>query len=200
MFGFGLSAEGRWPQRCRLNGVTFQIVKTARLQLVALALALAFALPACGSASADLELATLSVNLSEGPGPYERIDIVLESLDVHRKTDDEETWVRLDATPSRLVSIQTDSEQRLSQASIRPGAYDRFRLRVQSVAATQAGRTVPVTLESSEKIVRYPFEVRPGDNVDVLLDIDVFGSLHVAPDGSLSFSPALNVKRESRAP
>jgi Domain of unknown function (DUF4382) len=178
-----------------LSDVMPSILKTAQL----FAFAFACSLPAC-SASADADLATLSVNLSDAPGPYERIDIVLESLDVHRKIDDESTWIRLDGAPSKRVSIQTNVEQLLSQASLRPGAYDQFRLRLQSVSATQSGKTVPVTLESSEKVARYPFEVRSGDNVNVVIDLDVSGSVHVAPDGSLSFSPALNVKRESRAP
>ncbi len=152
----------------------------------------------CGAA-AEPETGSLSVNLTDAPAPYERVDVDIASIEVHRSSDPESVWSPLSSGPSRvnLLTLRNGAELPFGAAKVPAGHYDAFRVRVDGAAITLAGVTTQLPLERSVAVVRYAFQVATYDDTQVLLDFDALGSVK-DQGGKLSFSPEVSVKRELR--
>lgn len=140
----------------------------------------------------------LSVHLTDAPAPYERVDVEIATIELHPLGG--ERWVSVVGSPQRinLLALQGGVELLLRSLSIEPGGYDAFRFAITGASITQSGVRFPAAVRASTVVVTYPFEVRAGDHVDVLLDFDALSSLSVDEDGNIAFSPQIRVKREAR--
>lgn len=152
----------------------------------------------CGSA-AEPETGSLSVNLTDAPAPYERVDVDITSIEVHRSADPESVWVSLSSGPSRvnLLSLRNGAELPFGAAQVPSGHYDAFRVRVSAASVTLGGVVTQLPLDRAVTVIPYAFQLATYDDTQVLLDFDALGSVR-DHDGRLSFAPEVSVKRELR--
>jgi hypothetical protein len=136
--------------------------------------------------------------LTDAPGPFERVDVTIDAIEAHRSGDAPDVYVEIARGPVRvdLLSLQAGKEMRLGAASVTPGAYDGFRVRVSAPSVTLAGVAMPLPLEVATVDVEYPFEVARFDDRRMLLDFDARASIRELEGGALSFRPSILVKRE----
>ncbi len=181
--------------RVQERGSTFS--RVSRTCFVASFLTLLASL-GCGAA-AEPETGSLSVNLTDAPGPYERVDVDITSIEVHRSADPETVWSPLSRGPSRvnLLALRNGAELPFGAAQVTAGHYDAFRVRVSGASVTLGGVATQLPLDSSVTVIPYAFQVATYDDTQVLLDFDAFGSVKEHA-GRLSFSPEVSVKRELR--
>ncbi len=152
----------------------------------------------CGAA-AEPETGSLSVNLTDAPGPYERVDVDITSIEVHRSADPESVWSSLSSGSSRvnLLTLRNGAELPFGAAQVAAGHYDAFRVRVSGASVTVSGVTTVLPLDRTVTVIPYAFQVATYDDTQVLLDFDALGSVKDQA-GRLSFSPEVSVKREQR--
>jgi hypothetical protein len=146
----------------------------------------------------------LVVRLTDAPAPYERVDVIVRSLKVHAlsapgvASDSGWSTVLGRELSVDLLSLRNGVELPLSSVELRAGSYDRFQIEVSEASVVQDGVAYSVPITTREKTIVYPFEVRAGDTLAILIDFDASASITLAKDGSLVFSPAIKVIRESR--
>jgi hypothetical protein len=172
-------------------------VPILRNPLIFLPYAFALALSGCATDSAD-DTAVLRVHLTDAPANYERVDVTISSISLHREGTQRWVTVLDRAQTIDLMSLRDGVERQLQSLSIEPGAYDEFVIDVRDASVTQGGRTVSLSLAETRASVPYPFQVRIGDDLRVLLDFDSQASLRVDAEGNIVFTPQLRVKREDR--
>jgi hypothetical protein len=150
------------------------------------------------SLEASTQSALLSVHLTDTPAPFERLDVTISQIQVHRENT--ERWVSiLDREQTiDLISLRDGVERKLQSLSIEPGSYDEFLIEVRDATLTQNGTTQSLALSQTTATVRYPFQLRTGDDLSVLLDFDAQASLRIDASGNATFAPQLKVKREAR--
>jgi predicted transcriptional regulator len=151
----------------------------------------------CATESAT-DGATLSLHLTDAPADYERVDVTISRIAVHREGTSRWVTVLDKAQTIDLMSLRDGVERHLQSLNIEPGTYDEFAIDVGDVAVTQRGQSVSLSLLETRASVSYPFEIRGGDDLMVLLDFDAQASLRADADGRIVFVPQLKVKREAR--
>jgi hypothetical protein len=166
------------------------------------AAALAAACGGGGSGSAGTgATGTLSVSLTDNPCDYQAVFVTVAGLRVHRSADaadGDAGWRDVPLKPQAagrrvdLLTLQNGALLGLGDVELEAGSYTQLRLVLAENAAggTPAnelvladGRRVPLTTPSAQRSgvkLIHPFEVKPGELVDLTLDFDACKSIVVA--------------------
>ncbi len=181
------------------------------------ATAIAALATACGGSggSGAAGTGTLSVSLTDDPCDYRAVFVTVAALRVHRSADaadGDAGWRDVPLKPAvagrrvDLLTLQNGALLGLGDVELEAGGYTQLRLVLAEdvPGATPANEVVladdrrvplatPSALRSGIKLI-HPFEVRPGELVDLTLDFDACRSIVVAGNsGRHSLKPTIAV-------
>jgi Domain of unknown function (DUF4382) len=157
-----------------------------------------FALMACSGGQDSNRMASLTIDLTDAPGPFERVDVTIVGIGLHRTGAPGDAFTETLAAPVRidLLSLQSGRELRMAVAAVPSGNYDALRIDIADPSVTVLGATRTLVTANTSVRVPYLFQVADYDDRRMLLDFDARASILESAQGVLSFKPAIAVKRE----
>ncbi|MHB8079940.1 MAG: DUF4382 domain-containing protein [Candidatus Krumholzibacteriia bacterium] len=128
---------------------------------------------------------TLQVSLADAPGDFDAVNIVVESVEVHRAgADSVSGWMTVDASPGTydLLQLQNGVTAVLVDRALPAGDYTQMRLRLGAgsnvvVDGVTHPLVIPSGLQSGLKL-NHPFTIENDAIYEVLLDFDALRSIH----------------------
>jgi hypothetical protein len=173
---------------------------------------------ACGGGGGDTTgggTGTLAVSLTDNPCDYRAVNVTIEQLRVHRSASAAESdagWTNLplNLTPAQrrvdLLSLQNGALLKLGDVSLDSGSYTQLRLvlapngsgapyanEVTLADGTRVPLATPSGQQSGVKLI-HPFEVKPGEIVELTLDFDACRSIvRAGNSGRYSLKPTIAV-------
>jgi hypothetical protein len=141
-------------------------------------------------------LGHVSVRLTDAPGDYEQVNLVVNEVSVHRDGDGADTWetLKLDSTTTfDLIQLQGGVLARLADGDVPAGHYTQVRLHLVDgsnvvVSGTAYPLKVPSGMESGYKLIG-AFDVPAGGAVDLTLDFDAARSIVHTGNGKYMLKP-----------
>jgi hypothetical protein len=169
-------------------------------QLLALGLVVAAGMYLLAGCSADRQtgasLGHVSVRLTDAPGDYEQVNLVVNEVSVHRDGDGADTWetLKLDSTTTfDLIQLQggvlrAARRRRRSRGALHAGASAPGRRLERGGERTAYPLKVPSGMESGYKLIG-AFDVPAGGAVDLTLDFDAARSIVHTGNGKYMLKP-----------
>lgn len=170
----------------------------AWLLIVALALSMGHFLTGCSDTTSPGG-GTLQVSLADGPGDFEAVNIVVESVEVHRAGEDSLSgWMTVRATPGTydLMQLRNGVTAVLVDHQLPAGDYTQMRL-VLGAGCTVVvdGVTHPLVVPSgmhSGLKLNHPFTIGNDAIYEVMLDFDAMRSIHQTGMGQYMLRPVIH--------
>ena len=169
-------------------------------KILALGLVVAAGVYLLAGCSADRQtgasLGHVSVRLTDAPGDYEHVNLVVNEVTVHRDGADANAWetLKLDSTTTfDLIQLQGGALARLADGDVPAGHYTQVRLHLVDgsnvvVNGTAYPLKVPSGMESGYKLIG-AFDVPAGGAVDLTLDFDAARSIVHTGNGKYMLKP-----------
>jgi hypothetical protein len=163
-------------------------------------------LAGCSSAPTSTGLGTVRLRMTDAPGPYDAVNLVVEQVATHRADSDTSGgWEVLSSTPATydLMQLRNGVFATLGQALVPAGHYTQVRLKLGAGSNVVAGGVtypldVPSGSESGYKLVG-EFDVPAGGTVDLALDFDAARSIVLTGSGKYLLKPTVRVLPFSNA-
>ena len=175
-----------------------------RIAVALLTLGLFAALAGCGTDHATRPgFGSVRVLLTDAPGDFDEVNIVIREVDIHRVGDPESEWITVkpdSETTFDLLKLQNGVFAELGFADgIPAGTYDQLRLVLGDGShVVKDGRSIPLTVPSGQQSGLKAFgtiEVPSGGIVEVILDFDAARSIHVTGNGKHMLKPVLRLEQ-----
>ncbi|MFN8588991.1 MAG: DUF4382 domain-containing protein [Candidatus Eisenbacteria bacterium] len=181
-------------------------MKRHPLALTAAALLFAFALGACSTNSTGPASGTLRVHMTDAPGDFEQVNLVVREVAVHiAGADSMGGWEVLstDSASYDLLTLRNGVFTQIGKSVIPAGHYTQIRLKLGPGSNVVVGGivhplTVPSGLQTGLKIVGQ-FDVPAGGLVDVALEFDAERSIHLTGGGNYMLKPVVKAMPFSTA-
>lgn len=172
-------------------------MKKKLLALALVASAGVYLLAGCSAGrQTGTNLGHVSVRLTDAPGDYEQVNLVVNEVSLHRDGDAEGAWetLTLDSTTTfDLIQLQGGVLARLADGDVPAGHYTQVRLHLVDgsnvvVNGTTYPLTVPSGMQSGYKLIG-AFDVPAGGAVDLTVDFDAARSIHRTGNGKYMLRP-----------
>jgi hypothetical protein len=169
-------------------------------KLLALGLVVSAGIYLLAGCSADrqtgAQLGHISVRLTDAPGDFEQVNLVVTEVSLHRDGDADGAWetLKLDSTTTfDLIQLQGGVLARLADGEVPAGHYTQVRLHLADgsnvvVNGTTYPLKVPSGMESGYKLIG-AFDVPAGGAVDLTVDFDAARSVHRTGNGKYMLQP-----------
>jgi hypothetical protein len=169
-------------------------------KLLAMALVVSAGIYLLAGCSADRQtgasLGHVSVRLTDAPGDYEQVNLVVDQVSLHRDGDSTEAWetLKLDSTTTfDLIQLQGGVLARLADGDVPAGHYTQVRLHLADgsnlvVNGTTYPLKVPSGMQSGYKLIG-GFDVPPGGAVELTVDFDAARSIVHTGNGKYMLKP-----------
>lgn len=177
-------------------------------RLLALVLAgTALFLAGCSSAPNQNGNGTVRVRMTDAPGQYDAVNLVVTGVAVHRAFGDSlDGWEALALDSTRVIDLLTLRNGvflTLAQGVVPAGHYTQIRLKLGAgssvvVAGVTYPLTVPSGLQTGYKLVG-EFDVPANGLVDLALDFDAERSVHQTGEGRYMLRPTVRMMPFSTA-
>lgn len=165
------------------------------------ALFLLLALASCSSDPTAGKLGHVTVQLTDAPGDYEEVNLVVTGVSIHRGDDEDSGgWesLTLDSTTVYdLLELRNGVFAQLAEGDVPAGHYTQIRLHLGAgsnvvIDGTTHSLTVPSGMQSGYKLVG-EFDVPAGGGVELTLDFDAARSIHRTGNGRYMLRPTVRV-------
>ncbi len=169
--------------------------------------ALAFGLAACTSTTTTPGMGTVSVRLTDAPGDFEAVHIVIREVAIHRGdvADSLSGWetIKADSTTYDLLTLQNGVFAALGQATLPAGHYTQVRLvlgagSTVTVDGITSPLQIPSGMQTGIKLVG-SFDVPENGVLDLALDFDAQRSIVRQGNGVFRLKPTIRVTPFSTA-
>jgi hypothetical protein len=141
---------------------------------------------------------TLRVNLADGPGDFDAVNIVIESVAVHAAgADSGSGWREVLSAPGTydLLQLRNGVSVVLVDRQLPPGDYTQMRLVLgDGCNVVVGGVTHPLTVPSGAQSglkLNHPFTISNDGIYDVTLDFDAGRSIHMTGGGRYMLRPVI---------
>jgi hypothetical protein len=183
-----------------IHACTIKGGPSVKTKLLALGIVVAAGLYVLAGCSSDHgtgpSMGHVSVRLTDAPGDYEQVNIVVDQISVHRDGDDAEGWetLALDSTTTfDLIQLQGGVLARLADGDVPAGHYTQVRLHIAEgsnvvVDGTTYPLKVPSGMQSGYKLIG-GFDVPAGGAVELTLDFDAARSIVHTGNGKYMLKP-----------
>jgi len=159
------------------------------------------ALSSCSSHPTSGTVGHVDVRLTDAPGDYEQVNLVVTGVSIHRGDDEDSGgWesLTLDSTTVfDLLELRNGVFAQLAEGDVPAGHYTQVRLLLGAgsnvvVGGTTYPLTVPSGMQSGYKLVG-EFDVPAGGGVELTLDFDAARSIHRTGNGRYMLQPTVRV-------
>jgi len=160
------------------------------------ALLLAAALSGCSSAPNRTSLGHVEIRLTDAPGDFEQVNIVVTSVSIHRDGSGWET-IKDDTTTYDLLTLRNGVFTGLAAGDVPAGHYTQIRLGIgEGSHVVQDGAIhpleIPSGMQSGYKLVG-EFDVPAGGAIELTLDFDAARSILRTGNGRYKLKPTVRV-------
>jgi hypothetical protein len=163
-------------------------------------------LAGCSSSPSGTSNGTLNVRMTDAPGDFESVNLVITQVSAHLEgggaesdTDSTSGWVVLNSTPATydLLTLRNGVFVTIGAGLVPAGHYTQVRLKLGEgsnvvIDGVTHPLTVPSGLQSGLKLVG-PFDVPAGGVIDLALDFDAARSIHQTGAGAWMLKPTVKV-------
>jgi hypothetical protein len=139
----------------------------------------------------------VTVHLTDAPGDYDAVNIVITGVSVRRTEGGTESWedLSLQAGTFDLLQLQNGVLTTLALGDVPVGHYDQIRLIIGEgsnvvVDGVSYPLTIPSGTQSGLKLIG-SFDVVEGENRDLVLDFDAAKSIHRTGNGKYMLHPTV---------
>jgi hypothetical protein len=177
-------------------------MKTLRSLILVAAVLPLVALAGCSNSPSGPAMGTMRVQLTDAPGEYDAVNLVITQVAVHVEGTDPDTtsgWEILDSDVQTydLLTLQNGVFTTIGMAKIPAGHYTQIRLKLGAGSNVVVGGvtyplTVPSGLQTGLKLIG-SFDVPADGLVDVALDFDAARSIHQTGSGTYLLKPTVKV-------
>jgi hypothetical protein len=157
------------------------------------------ALAGCGQSPGSPGSGRVVVQLTDAPGDYEAVNLVVTGVSIHRGDDDTGGWETLsdDTVTVDLLTLRNGVFLTLADAVVTSGHYTQVRLHLGEGSNVVVGGvthplTVPSGMQSGYKLVG-EFDVPAGGLLELLLDFDAARSVLQTGTGVYMLRPTVRV-------
>ena len=175
-------------------------MKLSHLGIALILLASLFTFSACSksSNSTSPRYGTMRVRLTDAPGDFQHVNLVVREVSVHLSgSDSTNGWqvLRADTATYDLLALRNGLFTTIGQALIPAGHYTQIRLKLGAgsnvvVDGITYPLTVPSGLQSGLKIIG-EFDVPTNGLMDVALEFDAARSVHQTGAGAYMLKPVV---------
>ncbi len=166
-----------------------------------IALAGMLGLAACSSSPTSPGTGTIQVRMTDAPGPYSSVRVVVEEVSVHRAdaADSLSGWVVINSQPATydLLTLQNGIFAEIGQTTLPAGHYTQLRLKIGTGSTvTVGGLTYPLTIPSGEQTgikITGSFDVPANGLLDLALDFDAARSVIQTGNAQYKLKPTIRV-------
>lgn len=186
-----------------------------RSALALAAMGLSVALVAgCGHSSSGPGMGTLRVQMTDAPGDFDEVNLVVTEVSVRREfatgdtdsvSDTAGNWIVLSdgAKTYDLMDLRNGVFTTIGEADLRAGHYSQMRLRIGAgstvvVDGVSHPLVVPSGAQSGLKIVG-DFTVREGSTTEIGLDFDAARSVFATGNGTWMLRPVVRLMHVANA-
>jgi hypothetical protein len=177
-----------------------------RIALLAASAALLGLLGCSSHVGSPAGMGTVRVRLTDAPGDYEHVNLVIREVSIHRAgADSSGGWETLnhDSTTYDLLALRNGVFAALGSGLVPAGHYTQVRLKLSDGSTVVVdGATYPLVvpsgLQSGFKLVG-EFDVPAGGLVDLVIDFDAARSVHLTGSGRYMLKPTARVMTVSTA-
>lgn len=150
----------------------------------------------------------LEIYLTDEPGDYEEVNIIIYKIEGHIAVEDEESWKELKKwTDGLLVDLieLKDKSILLTSSELEPNKYTQLRLflkddeddgddawLVLKDSNLPESLEIPSVYETGIKLV-HPFEIVEGEITKLTIDFDAEKSIVITDDGEYKLKPVIKV-------
>jgi len=140
----------------------------------------------------------LTVHLTDAPGAYDAVNIVITGVSVRHDGEDE-GWedLAMEANTFDLLLLRDGELTTLALGDLPPGHYDQLRLLLgEGSNVVVEGVTHPLTVPSGTSSglkLKGEFDVVEGENRELILDFDAARSIHQTGNGKYMMRPVVTL-------
>ena len=175
-------------------------MNTRRFTAGLAALAMLVALAGCSKQqSTAARLGHVSINLTDAPGDFEEVNLVVTGVSIHRGDEDSGGWETLkhDTTTYDLLQLRNGVFTQLGAGDVPAGHYTQVRLHIGEgsnvvVDGVVHPLTIPSGMQSGYKLVG-EFDVPAGGGVELTLDFDAARSVLLTGNQQYKLKPTVRV-------
>jgi len=162
----------------------------------AAALSLLVALMGCSSKPNNTALGHVDLRLTDAPGDFEQVNLVVTGVSIHRDGSGWET-IKQDTTTYDLLTLRNGVFTGLAAGDVPAGHYTQIRLAIgEGSNIVRSGTTYPIDIpsgmQSGYKLVG-EFDVPAGGAIELTLDFDAARSIIQTGNGSYKLKPTVRV-------
>ena len=159
------------------------------------------ALASCSKDPTSAGLGHVSVHLTDAPGDFEHVNLVVTGVSIHRGDEEDsggwETLTLDSTTVYDLLELRNGVFARLAQGDVPAGHYTQIRLHLGAgsnvvIDGITYPLTVPSGMQSGYKLVG-EFDVPEGGGVELTLDFDAARSVHLTGSNKYMLRPTVRV-------
>jgi len=169
------------------------------LLLLAILAGSASAITGCSRSTSAPEFGTFGLQMTDAPGDFEAVNLVIEEVAIHRDGGEGSGWEVLNATPGTydLIKLTNGVFAELALSSVPAGTYTQVRLMIgEGSTVVVDGVTHPLAIPSGLRTglkLTGTFEVPPGGGFDLGLDFDAARSIVTTGNGTWTLQPTVRV-------
>ena len=179
-------------------------MNTRRITAGLAVLALLIGLAGCSKAPTTGGLGHVTVHLTDAPGDYEHVNLVVTGVSIHRETADttgeDGGWESLPQDSTKvydLLELRNGVFAQIAGGDVPAGHYTQIRLKLGAgsnvvVDGNTYPLTVPSGMQSGYKLVG-EFDVPAGGGVELTLDFDAARSIHLTGNSRYMLRPTVRV-------
>ncbi len=171
----------------------------ARLIAALAACMLLAALSGCSTNPSGTALGHVSIRLTDAPGDYEQVNLVVTGVSIHRGDETTGGWETLkhDTTTYDLLQLRNGVFAGLAAGDVPAGHYTQIRLHIGAGSNVVVGGVtyplgIPSGMQTGYKLVG-EFDVPAGGLVELTLDFDAARSIVVTGNGTYKLKPTVRV-------
>jgi len=168
----------------------------ARIFMALAGCALAATILGCSKSPNGTAMGHVNLSLTDAPGDFEHVNVVVTEVSVHRSGGGWET-VSTDPETFDLIQLQNGVSTTLASSDVPAGHYTQIRLLLgEGSNLVINGETHPIEIpsgsESGFKLLG-PFDVPEGGTIDMTVDFDAARSVIKNDDGTYKLRPVLKL-------
>jgi len=150
----------------------------------------------CSTAPSATSLGHVTLRLTDAPGDFEQVNLVVTGVSIHRSGSDWET-IRTDTTTYDLLRLRNGASVVLADGDVPAGHYTQIRLMLGEGSHVVVGGVahaleIPSGFQTGYKLVG-EFDLPAGGAVGLTLDFDAARSIVVTGNGRYKLKPTCRV-------
>jgi len=147
------------------------------------------------------QLGGLKIRLTDSPGDYEQVNIVVTRVEVHHAdTDSSSGWTTINNTPTTydLLVLRNGANAILGDAQLAAGQYTQIRLLIgEGSTVVVDGVAYPLDIPSGMQAglkLNHGFTIEAGKLYELMLDFDADKSIHETGSHQYKMQPVIRVQ------